>query len=80
MERRVSLRTQQLKTRMDQISDDAAQQFQAAMESVKTVLAGIEDYLETLRSTSENLDTAMAEGLDRLQSTMEILPGEEDAQ
>jgi chromosome segregation ATPase len=80
MERRVNQRTHQMTLQLDKISDDAAHQFQTAIESVKTVLAGIEDYLETLRNTSENLDTAMAEGLERLQSTVVFLPGEDDAQ
>lgn len=80
MERRVNQRTHQMTLQLDKISDDAAHQFQTAIESVKTVLAGIEDYLETLRNTSENLDTAMAEGLERLQSTVVFLPGVDDAQ
>ena len=50
------------------------------MESVKTVLAGIEDYLTALRNTSENLDAAMAEGMERLQSATELLPKEDSAE
>lgn len=80
MERRVCQRTQAMKERLDEISGQASEQFQAAMESVKTVLAGIEDYLATLRNTSENLDAAMAEGLERLQIAAELLPKEEDAE
>lgn len=80
MERRVCQRTQAMKEQLDEISGQASEQFQAAMESVKTVLAGIEDYLATLRNTSENLDAAMAEGLERLQIAAELLPKEEDAE
>ena len=80
MERRVCQRTQAMKVQLDEISGQASEQFQAAMESVKTVLAGIEDYLATLRNTSENLDAAMAEGLERLQIAAELLPKEEDAE
>ena len=77
MERRVCQRTQAMKEQLDEISGQASEQFQAAMESVKTVLAGIEDYLAALRSTSENLDTAIAEGLERLQTAAELLPKED---
>lgn len=80
MERRVYQRTQLMKAQLDQISGEASGQFCAAMESVKTVLAGIGDYLAALQNTSENLDAAMAAGLERLQSAAELLPEEEIAE
>ena len=77
MERRVCQRTQAMKEQLEGISGQASEQFQAAMDSVKSVLAGIEDYLATLRSTSETLDAAMTEGMERLQTAAELLPKED---
>lgn len=77
MERRVCQRTQAMKEQLEEISGQASEQFQAAMDSVKSVLAGIEDYLATLRSTSETLDAAMTEGMERLQTAAELLPKED---
>lgn len=80
MERRVCQRMLLMEEQLGAISGQAAEQFQAATESVKTVLAGIEDYLTDLRTTSENLDAAMAEGMERLQSAADFLPKEDDAE
>ena len=77
MERRVCQRTQAMKEQLEEISGQASEQFQAAMDSVKSVLAGIEDYLATLRSTSETLDAAMTEGMERHQTAAELLPKED---
>ena len=78
MERRVCKRTQLVKNQLDEISGQTSEQFQAAMETVKTILVGIEGYLATLQNTSETLGAAMSEGVERLQTAVDFLPEEEN--
>ena len=72
MERRVSLRTQEITRQLDKITDQSSQRLRCAMESARAVLSAIEAQLNVLQETSEDLDTAMAEGLEQIKSVAVI--------
>ena len=72
MERRVSLRTQEITRQLDVITGQSSERLRCAMESARAVISAIEAQLGVLQETSEDLDTAMAEGLEQIKSVAVI--------
>ena len=77
MERRVALRTQEITRQLDVITDQSSERLHCAMESARAVLSAIEAQLSVLQETSEDLDTAMAEGLEQIKSVAVIADAED---
>ena len=62
---------------LDVITDQSSERLRCAMESARAVLSAIEAQLSVLQETSEDLDTAMAEGLEQIKSGAVIADAED---
>ena len=74
MERRVSQRTRLINDQLEEIAKQTSCQLTSAMASAKGVLGVIESQIAVLQNATEGVDTAMADGLERIHAVTDIMP------
>lgn len=68
MERRASLRFQQVSQQVGQISGSIVKELTSTVDSARVALDAIDDQLNVLQGASRQLDTAMADGVEKLET------------